>query len=484
MTPEPTPTTKERLGRTASAAHAELEAPDAAGTAAAFSAELTDHMEGGPRDPGPAVTAAAVFEAWWPLAASWLLMGLEVPIVSAAVARLPEATVSLAAYGGVVMPLSLLIEAPIIMLLAASTALARDLPSYRVGARFMWTTGLALTVVHAAVAFTPLYDVIVGTLLRPPAEVFEPARIGLKIMTPWTLAIAYRRYQQGVLIRFGRSRAVSAGTIVRLIAMVVSLVAGAWIGGIAGIVVGTAGTVIAVTAEAVYAGLAARPVLAGPVRAATPAPGPPLTMERFVRFYTPLSLTPLFLFLSMPLAAAAMGRMPRPLESLAAWPAVNGLVLTVRATGFALNEVVVSLLDRPGAADALLRFARQLGAATTVLLVLFAATPLGTSWFAGVGGLLPPLAALASVALWFALPIPGATALQSYHQGAIVHAQATRYVTESVVVLLLTTSAVLALGVLWGGWPGLWVAMAGAALGNLAQWAWLRHRSPRRAAIA
>jgi hypothetical protein len=422
------------------------------------------------------VTDRVVLGAWWPLAASWLLMGLEIPLVSAVLARLPDATVSLAAYGGVIMPLSLLIEAPIIMLLAASTALARDLPAYRVGARFMWTAGLALTVIHALVAFTPLYDVVVGGILRPPGEVMERARIGLMIMTPWTLAIAYRRYQQGVLIRFGRSRAVSVGTTVRLVTIALVLGAGAIRGDVSAVVVGAAATAFGVVAEALYAGWSVRPLLAGPVRAAAPPPGEPLTMARFLRFYLPLSLTPLFLFVTMPVAAAAMGRMPHPLESLAAWPAVNGLVLSVRSTGFALNEVVVSLLDRPGAAAALRRFAVRLGTATSLLLLVLAVTPLGAAWFGAVAGLAPALAALAVPALWFALPIPGATALQSLHQGTLVHAHATRHVTESVAVLLVTTAAVLAVGIAWDDPPGLWMAMA-AACGNLAQLGWLARRA-------
>jgi hypothetical protein len=226
-----------------------------------------------------------------------------------------------------------------------------------------------------------------------------------------------------------------------------------------------------------YAGWSVRPLLAGPVRAAPAPPGDPLTMARFLRFYLPLSLTPLFLFVTMPVAAAAMGRMPHPLESLAAWPAVNGLVLSVRSTGFALNEVVVSLLDRPGAAAALRRFALRLGAATSLLLLVLAATPLGAAWFGAVAGLEPVLAALAVPALWFALPIPGATALQSLHQGTIVHAHATRHVTESVAILLVTTAAVLGVGIAWGGPPGLWVAMAAAGGGNLAQMAWLARRA-------
>lgn len=435
-----------------------------------------DRAAGGTTVPSP-VTAAVVFDAWWPLAASWLFMGLELPITSAAMARLPEATVGLAAFGGVVFPLSLLIESPIIMLLAASTALARDLPSYRVGARFMWTASLGLTTLHALVAFTPLYDVIVGGLLRPPPEVREAARLGLMIMTPWTLAIGYRRYQQGVLIRFGRSRAVSVGTAIRLGTIIAVLFACAALRTVPAIVAGAAAAALGVVAEGLYAGLAVRPVLRGPVRDALPATGAgQLTMRRFLRFYLPLSLTPLFLFATMPLAAAAMGRMPRPLESLAAWPALNGLVLAVRSTGFALNEVVVALLDRPGAWAALARFARGLGAATTLVLAAFALTPLGGLWFGQVAGLPAGLVALATAALWFALPIPGATALQSLHQGAIVHGRATRHITESVAILLAATAAVLALGVAWGGAPGLPVAMAAAAAGNLCQLAWLRRR--------
>src|SRR5205823_10693154 len=157
-----------------------------------------------------------VLQAWWPLAASWLLMGLKLPAVSAVMARLPDPKVSLAAYGGVVFPLSMLIEAPILMLLSASTALSRDRVSYRIGARFMWTAGVSLSALHALVAFTPLYDAVVGGVLGAPREVLEPARIGMQIMTPWTLAIAYRRFQQGVLIRTGRSRVVGVGTAVRL----------------------------------------------------------------------------------------------------------------------------------------------------------------------------------------------------------------------------------------------------------------------------
>jgi hypothetical protein len=151
-----------------------------------------------------------VVSTWWPLAASWLLMSLEGPAISAAIARLPNPTINLAAYGGVVFPLALIIESPIIMLLSASTALSKDEASYQKLWRFMMVSGAILTVLHFLIAFTPLYYPLVVVPLGVPPEIVEPARQGLCIMLPWTWSIAYRRFNQGTLIRFGRSRAVGS----------------------------------------------------------------------------------------------------------------------------------------------------------------------------------------------------------------------------------------------------------------------------------
>src|SRR5512136_1341259 len=98
-------------------------------------------------------------------------MGIELPALSAVVARLANPEIHLAAYGGVVYPLALIVESPIIMLLAASTALSKDLASYRLLRRFMMTTGALLTLLHILVAFTPLYYRVVVDLLGVPPEI-------------------------------------------------------------------------------------------------------------------------------------------------------------------------------------------------------------------------------------------------------------------------------------------------------------------------
>ena len=428
-----------------------------------------------------ALTIPQVATRWAPLAGSWLLMGLELPAVSAVMARLPHATVSLAAYGGVVFPLSLLIESPILMLLTASTALARDARSYAVVRRFMFTAAGLLTALHVLLAFTPLFDVVASTLIGIPEPVREPARIGLRIMLPWTLSIAYRRTQQGVLIRFDHSRAVTWGTMVRLATLTLVLALGSWLGRWPGIVVGTCAVACGVMAEAVFAGVAVRPVLRG-VLAAAPAADPPLTMRAFVRFYTPLGLTPLLNFISMPLASAAMSRMPNALESLAAWPVLSGSTFTLRAMGFAYNEVMVALLDRWRPVPALRKFAWGLAVLTTALLLAGAATRLGLWWFARGSALPEVLARMAWRSLWLVVPMGAVSVWQSFHQGVLVHAHRTRAVTESMAVLLVATATVLGVGVAWHSLPGLGFAALALTAGGVAQIAWLSYRS--RAAVA
>lgn len=425
-----------------------------------------------------------VARAWWPLAASWLLMGLELPMVSAVIARLADPTIHLAAYGGVVFPISLLIESPVIMLLAASTAVCRDRASYALVRRYMVGLGLGFSGLHALVAFTPLFDLIAAGLLGVPEAVREPARLGLQVMTPWTASIAYRRFQQGVLIRFGHSRAVTAGTAVRLAANAVVLGAGLALAAGPGILVGTLAVACGVIGEALYAAWRVRPVLRDQMPARDPR-APEVTAASFLAFYVPLMVTPLFIFLAMPMASAGMSRMPRALESLAAWPALNGLVFAMRSGGFALNEVVVAQLERPGAVRALRRFALGLACALSGALLVLAATPLGRLWFERVAALPAPLVPLATVGLWLSFAFPAVSTAQSLWQGTLVHARRTRGVTESVLVFLAIAAAGLAAGAAWGGAPGLWVAAAAMVVGNAAQALWLRRRAaPELQALA
>jgi len=421
------------------------------------------------------VDHARVLRLWMPLALSWLFMAAEQPSVAATIARLPDQKVQLAAWGSIVFPLSLVVEGPIIMLLAASTALCGDVVRYRRVRRFMMVTGAALTVVHLVIALTPVYGWVTVGLLDTPSEVAEAARVPLLVMTPWTWAIAYRRFQQGVLIRFEQGRAVTEGTVVRLASVLAALLVGFHLGA-PGAIVGAAAIATGVCVEALYVSLRVRPVL----RRLAPAPppdAPPLTRGRFLAFYAPLALTPLLTLCVQPIGAAAMGRMPREIDSLAAWGPVYALVFIPRSAGMAFNEVVVTLLGQPGAAAALRRVRNGLALAATASLALVGGTSLAGLWFNDVQALAPDLAEFARVAVLIALPMPLYQVLQSWYQGALVAAHRTRPVTEAVVVYLLIAALGAALGAGLDLAPGLYWTLGTLVTAGVAQTAWLAVRS-------
>ena len=403
-------------------------------------------------------------------------MGAEGPLFTWCVASMEGQKENLAAFGSIAFPISLVIEGPIIMLLAASTALCRDWPSYRKVRRFMVAASIALTILHVAVAFTPLYFLVVDNLLGIPDEFHAAGRTGLMILTPWTAAIAYRRFLQGILIRFGQSRLVMMGTFLRLGVLLSALILLRKYSGWSGIAVGSTAVALGVTAEAFFARWAVGPIL----RKRLPQLDPKadvITRRSFLKFYLPLAMTPLLTLFIGPAGAAAMARMPEEDLSLAAWQVVHALVFLTRSTGFAFNEVVVANLDQPGARLALRRFALLIAVCTSGFLALLALTPLSDFILGSIYHLQPDLRKVCATALLFAIAMPAYQVFQSFYQGQLVHSKRTRGITEAVALYVGVALLGLIIGVQWNAFTGIYTAITVFSIGGIVQTLWLAHRA-------
>jgi len=401
-------------------------------------------------------------------------MTAEHPLISAVVARLSEPAINLAAWG-IVFAICTIIQSPSTMLLAASTALSKDWNSYQKLHRFTVFIAIALTLLQALLVFSPLYYILAENLLNLPPKVVEPTRLGLMIMIPWSAGTAYRRFQQGVLIRFDHSRVVIWGSGIRVGMDSSALLAAYFIGNIAGIVAASGAIIIGVLSEALYTGLRVQPVLRSRLKPA-PSIEPALTRRSFLNFYTPLALTMLLMLLAQPMIGAALSRMPYPLESLAVWPVLFGFLLVWQSTGISYNEAVIALLDQPHAVRSLQRFTWLLVGLVTGLLFIVSVTPAAAFWFYQVAALPPELAALAQQTLRWGLLLPGLRILQSWFQGAITYSRRTRGIIEAVAASLLVTGLALWAGVNWGRLTGVFVGIIAIAAGALVQTLWLWYR--------
>ena len=397
-------------------------------------------------------------------------------LMVAMITRLPQPEINLAAVGGIVRAMTFAIESPILMLLTASATLCKDWNSYRRLRTFTIWGILILTGMHAVIALTPVYDLLTEGLIHAPSEIIEPGRIGLMITIPYLAAVAYRRLNHGVLIRFGYSRAIAFGTGVRLAFVIAILFAGLTLRAIPGVIVAALAMTIGVTVEAIYIELRIRPVR----RTQLPTVqvlDVNLTTRRFLRFYIPLATTSIAMFAMQPIVSAALSRMPATILSLAVWSPVVSSAMLLASGGTAIVDVVVTLLDRPNGLARLRHFTRLQVIMTGVVAFAIAATPAGALWFGAVSGLTEPMLGVARNAFWIAMIYPVTLGIYGFYQGVLTHVHQTRRITEGVFLYIVIYLTILALGVFVDQVDGIYVGIGALVTATIAQTIWLCFRS-------
>ena len=380
------------------------------------------------------LTQTRIFRFWLPLAATWLMMAVEGPFLAAVIARLAEPTYNLAAYG-VAFSLALVVEAPVIMLMSAATALARNRLSYLRLRTFTHALNASVTLVMVVSLLPPVFNVIAYGLIGLPSEVASRTHIALLILLPWPAAIGIRRLYQGVLIRHRLTRRVAYGTMVRLAAMFGTAFALARHGGIEGAWVGAAALTMGVSCETAASRFMANGALRNLMLVQGEAMGAAASWVALTRFYYPLALTTLLSLGIHPVVTFFVGNSRMSLESLAVLPVIGALVFIFRSLGLAYQEVVIALIgDEQEGYVPLRRFGTVLSSAVALGLSLIAWTPLAGVWFRDVSGLSDELAAFALTPIRILAIIPGLTALLSFQRAVMVIRTTTNRITWATLI--------------------------------------------------
>ena len=351
------------------------------------------------------MTYRRVLTFWLPLALAWLLMTMESAWIQGVISRKPDAETQLAAFG-LMFSLSILIETPIIMLLATSNALSRDRQSFQLLWRFMLALNLLITIIALLMAFTPLLDLYLGSLLQIPPHIVEATRPGMKIMVLWGAFIGFRRFYQGLIIRYGATKYVGYGTVLRvLVSGGVAMGLGA-ITTIAGTELGALALMLAVVAEALYTFRVSRSHVRQVLATPRPAAKAPLSFGQATRFHVPLAITSLITMLVHPAIERGLASMPDAAQSLAAWPIILSIMLMTRAGGMAYQEVVISLNESEHNHRLLRGFTLGLGCGLSAFMLIFATTPMITLYLGRLLGVAPDLHGLVILGAQAAFLLP------------------------------------------------------------------------------
>lgn len=412
---------------------------------------------------------------WFPLLAAWMMMAVEGPLISAMIARLPEPKLNLAAYG-VAFVIALIVEAPVIMMMSASTALVRDRESYLKVLRYTTVLNLAATLLTGFVLIPEVFDrVTLGWMSLPP-EIAQRVYLAVFLLLPWPASIGFRRFYQGVMIVAGETRKVMAATLLRVAAMASTCILLARYSAIDGAAIGGASLSSGVLTEAIIVRILARSAVK---KVSGRDPGTsgalPLTLDRFVKFYYPLALTAFLTLGVQPIVTFFVGRAALPVESLAVMPVLHSITFFFRCFSLSFQEVILSLAGlRLEALQPLRRFAWHIAGVSSLIFAFLALTPLSHHWFEDVAGLAPDLANIANMPLRILAMMPALSMLGSYWTSLAMHARQTSMITVASILEVGGIAATLAIGVLMTQESGALLAslgfVIGRAVGSLYLW--------------
>lgn len=388
-----------------------------------------------------------IFLFWVPLASTWLMMAIEGPFVAAIIARLAEPKYNLAAFG-ISFSFALIIEAPIIMLMSASTALVKDKLTYRKLFRFTLLLNFLITGLMLILIIPPVFNFFTVTLMGLPDKVNHLTYYSTILLLPWPAAIGFRRFYQGILIRNNQTRKVAYGTITRLIAMAGSSCALFLWSGIPGAHVGSTSLSIAVIAEAIAIRFMARNILRQVSVTEMKSTGKLLTYRQIVTFYTPLALTSILSLGIHPVVTFFLGKSRMALESLAVIPVVSSFLFLFRSFGFSYLEVVIALVGKKFQYYRSIRnFALLIGISTMGMAIVIALTPLITIWYHTISGLSIELTDFAIYPTIIMAVLPFIELWLAFQRGLQVSGKVTNPLTTATVIELLITIIVLFIGI-------------------------------------
>jgi progressive ankylosis protein len=413
------------------------------------------------------LTQKTILAFWIPLAATWLMMSLEGPYLSALIARLAEPKFNLAAYG-IAFSLALIIEAPVIMMMSASTALVKDYQSFKQLRKFNYILSASLTVAMMILVIPPIFYFITENLIGLPREVSYLTHLAVMILIPWPGAIGYRRFYQGILIRNNLTRLVAYGTIIRLISMTITAFMLFKFSNVPGVVVGASALSAAVICEAIASKIMVKKFLIK-LKNQLNETQSELKIKEIIRFYYPLALTSILTLGIQPFVTFFIGQSRMPLESFAVMPVVTSFVFIFRGLGLSYQEVVVALIgDTMAGFEQLKRFAIKLAAFVAGTLMLIAFTPLAEIWFRDVSGLSESLTEFAKLPLMIMSFFPAFTVLISFQRAVLVKANETKQITYGTAIEFVGIIVVVAICIKFFSLVGAVAATIAFVIGRIA----------------
>ncbi|MHB8906202.1 MAG: hypothetical protein ACYC4T_11430 [Melioribacteraceae bacterium] len=408
-----------------------------------------------------------ILKFWIPLSATWLMMSVEGPFLTALIARMSNPEYNLAAYG-VAFAFALIIESPVIMMMSASVALVRNEYSFYKLRNFVYSVNLLITLFIIILIIPSVFYFFTIELMNLPPEVAMLTHKAVILLIPWPAAIGYRRFYQGIMISGNATRRVAYGTIIRMSSMFFVAVMLIPFSKLDGVVIGASALSAGVVMEALASRIMANKFIKNVKLNLTNDSSTNLSYKEIVKFYYPLALTSFISLGIQPIVIFSMGQSSRALESLAVLPVLNSLVFFFRSFGLSFQEVGIALMGENRSYYKLRSFAFVLGIAVVIGLGLISFTPLSDIWFQKVAGLSVQLSEFSKFPLMLYTIFPATTVLINLQRAILVYFRKTNPITYATIIEVVGIIMTLIITIKFFSMIGVIAAIIAYTLGRIA----------------
>ena len=412
------------------------------------------------------LTYKKIFRFWFPLSATWLMMSVEMPFLTAIIARISNPEFNLAAFG-VAYSVALIVESPVMMMLSTSTALIENRNTFLKLRNFVYLVNALITILIIIFLLPPVFNFFALDLLNLPLRVSHLTHMAVALLIPWAPSIGYRRFYQGILIRQNLTRYVAYGTVIRLSSMAITAFMLFLFSNAHGVVVGAASLSAGVMMEAIAARImsykSVKKYLNGIVTS-----DKEITYKEIFHFYLPLALTSFISLGFQPVVTFFISHGRYALESLAVFPVINSVVFIFRGFGLSIPEAVIALLKTENEYKKLKRFSQVLGITLVIGLSLVTFTPLANLWLLKVSGLSMQLAQFSLLPLMLYSLFPLLTVWINFERAILIYSRETKPLTNAIITEVLGMFIILFVTVTFFDFIGVVAAVIALTLGRLA----------------
>ena len=189
------------------------------------------------------LTLSELWRFYRPLLATTILRQTTRPLLNAGIAAAAAARASLAAWP-VAWGLAVLISGPAWSIQQLTTAVAVDQRARQRVWRFSLFLCALFALLLAAVAFTPLYGVVMGGIYNLSQELQDLAKPATRLMVLLPLLMGTQSVYRGVLIREGNTAAVRTAMVVNVSTLAATLLVGTSLVASTGIVLASVATLL------------------------------------------------------------------------------------------------------------------------------------------------------------------------------------------------------------------------------------------------